>query len=244
MSYLKHIEYNEGVNVQRGLVRGTYGVNKFGYNPAVPSNAFETVWDGSNIYTYISTPGTAVVTSTDTAADNGGTVQVFGLDSNYNLVDETLTIGGAAGSVVFQRVFRAVMITATTGTANVGTVTVTVDSKSAAIISIGYAQTLMALYTIPANHTGYLMQLDVGSQKDLENQVKLVVRNGTSGNVWATKDFISTRGGFSEKNYPLPVAIPQKHDLEVRCKSSATSAISAGFTLLVVQDTFVESRRA
>ena len=51
MSYLKHIEYNEGVNIQRGLVRGTYGVNKFGYNPAVPSNGTETIWDGSNLYT-------------------------------------------------------------------------------------------------------------------------------------------------------------------------------------------------
>ena len=36
----------------------------------------------------------------------------------------------------------------------------------------------------------------------------------------------------------------QKHDIEVRVKSSATSAVSAGFELLVIQDTFVESRRA
>tara|TARA_S200002703_G_scaffold109355_1_gene95103 strand:+ start:76 stop:807 length:732 start_codon:yes stop_codon:yes gene_type:complete len=243
MAYLKHIEYNEGVNVARGLVRGAYSVNKFGYNPSVPSNAFETAWDGSNLYTYISTPGTATITSSN-AGDNGGTVQVFGLDSNYNLVDETLTIGGAAGSVVFKRVFRAVMITATTGTANVGTITVTVDSKSAAIISIGYGQSLMALYTVPADHTAYLMQIDASSQKDLENQIQLVVRNGTSGHVWQTKEFLSVRGGFNSKEYRLPVKINQKHDIEVRVKSSATSAVSAGFELLVIQDTFVESRRA
>ena len=243
MSYLKYVN-DEELNIARGLVRGTFGVNKFGYNAAVPSNAFETVWDGSSLYTYIATPGTAIVTSSNTAADNGGTIHVFGLDSDYNLADEVLTIGGPAGSVIFKRVFRAVMLTATTGDANVGTVTVTVDGKSAAIITVGYAQTLMAMYTIPANHTGYLTQLDIGSQKDLENQCIVVIRNGTSGNVWNTKDFISTRGGFTAKKYTIPCPIPAKHDIEVRVKSSAISAISASFELTVIEDTFVESRRS
>ena len=224
----------QNIQIARGLVKGVYSVNKFGYNSDVPSNAFETVWDGSNLYTYVSTPGVATVTSTDTSGDNGGTVQVFGLDNNYNLVDETLTIGGAAGSVTFKRVFRAVMLTANTGTTNEGTISVTVDSVAVAKIVPGNAQTLMAIYTIPANKIGYLLQLDVGSSKDLENEIQVVVRNGVSGNVWQTKSFITTRGGFLEKNYLLPVEIDEKHDIEVRAKASATSAVSAGFELMVV----------
>ena len=223
----------QNLQISRGLIRGAYSVNKFGYNPAIGSSAFETVWDGSNLYTYIVTPGTAVVTSSNTAADNSGTVTVYGLDADYNLAQETLTIGGGAGTQVFKRVFRAVMETANTGTANVGTLTVTVDSKSAAIISIGKAQTLMALYTIPAGKKGYLVQLDAGSSKDLENEIQLVVRNG-SGNVWQTKDFISVRGGFNAKNYNLPLQINEKFDIEVRAKASATSAVSAGFELIVL----------
>ena len=242
MSYLKHIEYNEGVNIQRGLVRGTYGVNKFGYNPAVPSNATETIWDGSNLYTYISTPGTAQVSSVE-SDDNGSTVLVEGVDASYNLVGETLTVGGAAGSVTFKRVFRARMVTASTGDTNQGDVTVTVDSKSAAIITEGRGQTLMALYTVPANHSAYIMQLDIGSQKDLENEVSLVIRNGAAGAVWQTKEFLSVRGGLSVKQYSLPIRIPEKHDIEVRARSSATGAISCGFELLIIQDDFVESRR-
>ena len=224
----------QSIQIARGLVKSVYSVNKFGYNSDVPSNAFETVWDGSNLYTYVSTPGVATVTSTDTSSDNNGTVQVFGLDDNYNLVDETLTIGGAAGSVTFKRVFRAVMLTANTGDTNVGTISVTVDSIAVAKIVPGKAQTLMAIYTIPANKRGYLVQLDVGSSKDLENEIQLVVRNGVSGNVWQTKSFITTRGGFLEKNYALPIEILEKHDIEVRAKASATSAVSAGFELMVV----------
>ena len=40
MAYLKHIEYSEGVNIARGLVRGTIPISKFGFNPAIPNNGF------------------------------------------------------------------------------------------------------------------------------------------------------------------------------------------------------------
>jgi len=223
----------QNLQISRGLIRGAYSVNKFGYNSAVPSNAYETIWDGSNLYTYISSAGTATVTSSDTSSDNGGTVTVYGLDANYDLVQETLTIGGSAGSQSFYRVFRAVLETANTGTSNVGTVTVTVDSTSAAIISPDKGQTLMAIYTIPRGKKGYLVQLDAGSQKDLENEITLVVRNG-SGNVFQTKEFISVRGGFNTKTYTLPVEIDEKYDIEVRAKASSTSAVSAGFELIVL----------
>jgi len=223
---------NENLQIARGFIRGAYSVNKFGYNSAVPTNAFETIWDGSNLYTYISTAGTATVTSSSTD-DNGGTVKVQGLDANYNLVEETLTVGGGAGTVEFYRVFRASLETATTGNSNVGTVTVTVDSVSAAIISVGKGQTLMALYTVPAGKKGYIIQLDCGSQKDAEHEVELVVKNGT-GNVWQTKEFISIRGGFNEKSFQLPLEVNEKFDIEIRAKSSSLSAVSAGFEMIVL----------
>ena len=231
--YLKHIEYDEGLNIARGLVRGAYSVNKFGYNPSIPSNAFETVWDGSNLYPYISTAGTATVTSDDTASDNGGTVLVSGLDADYNLADEVLTIGGAAGAIDFYRVFRVEMLSSTTADTNSGTLTVTVDSTTAAIVSPERGQTLMALYTIPAGKKGYIVQLDVASSASGEIDVTLLTRNGAS-NVWATKEFLTIRGGFNEKNFILPLEVNEKTDIEVRAKSSATAAISSGFEMIVL----------
>lgn len=243
MAYLKHIEYSEGVNIARGLVRGTIPISKFGYNPAIPNNGFETVWDGSNVYTYSSTPAVATITSDD-ADDNGGTVEVQGLDTNYNQVTETLTIGGAPGSILFRRVFRATLLTANTGTVNIGAVTVTVNSIAVAIISETRGQTLMAIYTIPAGYTGYLLQLDTGCRKDNEHEISFVVRSEVAGSAWQTKSFLTTRGGFTEKNFKLPIAIPEKHDVEVQAKANATSAVSAGFELLLVSNDFKESRRS
>ena len=220
-----------GLGVQKGLVNNFSGVHKFGLNTAV-GTSFETIWDGNNTYTYPSSSGTATATSSDTD-DNTGTVEIQGLDSNYDLASETLTIGGSAGSVNFIRVFRAIMKTANTGNANVGTITITVSSTTVAQIRDGYGQTLMCVYTVPRKYNAYLMQIDVGSSKDLENEIRFITKDISNGNVWNTKAFITTRGGFIEKNYVVPVTIPEKTDIELIAKASATSSISGGFELIL-----------
>jgi len=221
-----------GLSIQRGNVGNFSGVHKFGLNTAVGSGAFETVWDGNNTYTYPSSSGTATATSSDTD-DNTGTVKIFGLDSNYDLAEETLTIGGSAGTINFIRVFRAVMITANTGNTNVGTITITVSTTTVAQIRVGYGQTLMCVYTIPRNYNAYLMQIDLGSSKDLENEIRFISKEIDNGNVWNTRAFITTRGGFIEKNYAVPVKFTEKTDLELVAKASATSSVSAGFELIL-----------
>ena len=220
------------VDISAGEVVDVHKIDKFGYNSAVGNTSYETIWDGNNLYTYIETAGTATVTSSNTAADNGSTVEIQGLDANYDQVSETLTVGGSAGTVEFYRVHRARVVTPNTGSANVGTVTVTVDSKSAAIISPTQGQTLMCVYTIPRRYTGYLLQLDIGSSKDVENTIRVVIRNGAS-EAFNTKAFITKRGGFSEKNFKIPLEISQKNDIEVQAISSAPSQISSGFELIL-----------
>ena len=220
-----------GFSIQRGDINNFEGIQKFGYNSSV-GGSFETIWDGGGDYTFITSSGTATATSSNTD-DNTGTVKIFGLDSNYDLAEETLTIGGSAGSVSFIRVFRAIMKTANTGNANVGTITITVSSTTVAQIQPTYGQTLMAIYTVPRKYQAYLVQLDVGSSKDLENEIIFRIKQIDTGNVWNTRSFITTRGGFTEKNYHVPEIITAKTDIEMRAKSSATSSISGGFELIL-----------
>ena len=225
-----------GISVSRGLVEDFSGIQKFGYNSSVGSS-FETIWDGGGDYTFITSAGTATATSSNTGADDNGTVTIYGLDSNYDLAEETLTIGGSAGSISFIRVFRAIMKTATTGNANVGTITITVSSITVAQIQPTYGQTLMAVYTVPRNYQAYLVQLDVGSSKDLENEIVFRIKQIDNGNTWNTRSFITTRGGFTEKNYHVPEIIGGKTDIEMRAKSSATSSVSGGFELFLEKTT-------
>ncbi len=220
-----------GLSVQKGLVQNFLGIAKFGLNTAV-GTSFETIWDGNNTYSYPSSAGTATATSSSTD-DNTGTVEIQGLDSNYDLATETLTIGGSAGSTNFIRVFRAIMKTANTGNANVGTISITVSSTTVAQIRPTYGQTLMCVYTVPRKYNAYLLQLDVGSSKDLENEIRFITKDISNGNVWSTKSFITTRGGFIEKNYAVPIVITEKTDIELIVKSSATSEVSGGFELIL-----------
>ena len=222
------LNFDLGIAVQKGIVEDFSGVQKFGYNPTV-GGSFETIWDGANNYTYIATAGTATVTSSNSASDDGGTVEIQGLDANYNLQTVDATIGGSATTETFIRVFRARLKTANTGDTNVGDITVTVDSKSSAIITAGRGQTLMALYTVPANKRAYILQIDAGSKKDLEHELKLVTREIDNGNVFNTKAYMTLRGEFIEKNYRVPILVSEKTDIEIKGSASATSAISAGF---------------
>ena len=226
------VQFPFGINVDKQLVEDFSGVTKFGYSSSV-GGTFQTIWDGNSTYIYPSSAGTATVTSTNTASDDGGTVEIQGLDSNYDIATETLIIGGSAGTKSFIRVFRAVMKTATTGNANVGTLSVIVSTVTVAKITPEYGQTLMSVYTIPRNKRGYIVQLDVGSSKDLENEIRIIAKQITNGNVWNTKEFLTTRGGFIQKNYIYPLKFDQKTDIEIVAKSSATSSISAGFELFL-----------
>jgi hypothetical protein len=221
-----------GVSIQRGDINNFHGIQKFGYNASV-GTSFETIWDGGGDYTFITSAGTATATSSDTGSDNTGTVEIQGLDSNYDLATETLTIGGSAGSTSFIRVFRAKMVNANTGNANVGTITITVSSTTVAQIQPTYGQTLMSVYTVPRKYQAYLLQMDIGSSKDLENEIKLRIKEIDNGNSWNTRSFITARGGFVEKNFIVPEIIGTKTDIEMRAKSSATSSISAGFELIL-----------
>ena len=218
--------------VAQGLIDDASAVDKFGYNPTVGNTAFETVWDGGVPYVYIASAGVASVASDD-SDDNGGTVEVQGLDANYQPVSETITIG-STGTQLFYRVFRASLVTAATGDVNQGDVTITVDSKSAAIIRAEYGQTLMALYTIPRGKRGYLLQIDCGASKDLEHEI--ILRQKHNGGAWNTKTYVSMRGGFISKINSVPIQIPAEADIEIQAKASATSAVGAGFELILVDD--------
>ena len=224
---------DQNFQIARGLIRGASHINKFGYNPDVGSN-FETVWDGSNLYTYIGTAGTALVTSSNTSDDNNGTVEIQGLDANYNVQTVTATIGGSATTETFIRVFRVKMLTANTGTSNVGTITVTVDSTAAAIISPTKGQTLMAVYTIPAGKKGYLLKLQGNLEKAKESEFQLMAR--PFGGAFNIKGKFGSSGDVVNYDYPVPLEFDEKTDIEIQVRAGATTAAGALFDIVLLDN--------
>jgi len=224
------VEFDFGINVQKGLVEDFSAIGQFGYNPSV-STSFATIWGGTGIYVYPTTATTVTATSSDTGSDNGGTVLITGLNASFNQISETITIGGSASTNSFIRVFSARMLTATTGDANVGNITITVDSKTVAYIAVGYGSNLSAVYTVPANKRAWIVSASIGMSKQKELESKIMTKGINNGNVWNAVGYQSSFSVPVYRKFEIPILIDQKHDIEIRAKADATCAVSASFSL-------------
>lgn len=228
-----------GLSVARGIVPNMSGIQKFGYNASVGHTAFETVWDGGGTYPYVDNAGTVAVTSDETGDDNGGIVEVQGLDANYNLQTVTVEIGGSASTETFVRIFRMRLKTMPEGDSagdalpqNQGTLSATVDGRVIAQIQPEIGQTLMSVYTVPAGYRAYLVSFDVGNSKDQEVEAKVMKKDFANG-VFNTVAYSTLRGTPFRKEYKIFEVFDEKTDIEVRAKSNTTASVSAGFELLL-----------
>jgi hypothetical protein len=225
---------HEGIAIASGQVLKTGHVHKFGYSPTI-GGAFETIWDGGVPYEYIITPSVCAATSSNTSADNGSVILVSGLDVNHVEVFDTVIVGGISGTVLFHRIFRAKMLTATTDHSNVGKITITAESKSVAMIIAGNAQTLMSIYTIPAGKTGYLIQFQGSVEKSQSAKFRLIER-GNNGDPFQIKDQWGTFASPITYNYPIPLVISATTDIEIQASAGATMGVGAMFDLVLVDD--------
>lgn len=244
---LKVTARNSGVCVTLGELDNVYSEFKFGFADALPTTE-KTVWDIDAVYAYPSSAIQMKVSSSsglDTSAGTGArTVRVFGLDQNWELADEVVIMTGQAEKLTdttFIRVFRAHVVTAGTGESNAGdiyvgtgTVSTGVPATKYAKMLIGNNQTLMSVYTIPANTTGVLLNFFVSTVKNENVTFRLITRE--EGSVFRTRDkFTLYQQNVSSPRY-YGVAIPPKTDIEIRgVASTSTSAVSASFEILLVE---------
>jgi hypothetical protein len=93
---------------------------------------------------------------------------------------------------------------------------------------------MMAVYTIPAGKTGYLVSGNVSSTKDKDITAKLMMRE--FGGVLRTKGLVLTPGTPFQRTWSIPQRIPEKTDVEIRAKAGATGPVSAGFEIVLVNN--------
>lgn len=205
-------------------------IDKFGYNADI-GTAYETVWDGGGVYAY---PGSALAmtaTSASGATDNGVTILIEGLDTNYDVLTETVTLAGsgtATTSGEFLRVYRAYV---TGATAPAGNVTIANGGTTYAQISTPYNQTQMAVYTIPRRKKGWLVAANISIEKQKEIVAKIQTRE--PGGVFRTKGIISSFAVPFQRRWVIPQAIPEKTDIEIQAKAGASTSLAAGFEIIL-----------
>ena len=117
------------------------------------------MWEGltqsGGAYAYPGTAGVVVLLSASGATDAGLIVQVNGLDANYNLLSEAVTLNGSGTATTTNSFFRINGMFITNGV-NAGIITGKIATVLYAQINAGVGQTQMSLYTVPKGYTFYL----------------------------------------------------------------------------------------
>ena len=233
------------------LPAGFGQIHKFGAVPQMSQNTNGTIWDENDtIYPWEIIDNNGVLTIQVVAANNEGSIQqthngdtvtVQGLDNDYNVQVETVTIAAGTATTLnsFKRIYRATFTNGGSFNPNTDRILIKTGGANGTIVAkiledIG--QTLMSIYTVPAGKTAYLMRLDVTAQGTATGSFKLFARPGGTGS-FQLKHVAEVNGvgGPYQLEYPIPQAFPEKTDIDARMHTfSNNGRYTCTFDLLLV----------
>ena len=233
---------NFGLGVAKGQFADISHNHKFAAVPQMSQNTTGTVWDiNDTIYPWsVWDSGAAQLNLVcSSASDIGLFLHVYGLDADYNQINETIEITATTGQTTsnsYIRVFR--LYITDSGATNVGTIDLEYSTTKVARIDIGNGQTLMGIYTIPAGHTGYLLKGVASCKGTAEGSGYFYTRVFTENTFRVQHSFEFGLGNQYDYEFPVPLKIPEKTDLEVRATvRSNNSRVTAAFDILLDSDT-------
>lgn len=240
------------IPIAAGQLAGYSSIEKFGRNPNV-ATTIETVWEHGGIYQYLTTASQIFVysASPDDGVGQIGAIKVTvqGLDENCNIISEELTVNGAGSTLTFFRVYRAFITDAGSAGYNKGHVIISTQSSGAGIVLadiggdgtganfVGYGQTMLALYTVPAGKTAYVTQWTIGNGNyNTSTSAFLRSRAPFNGFVMTTSDTMAVSGGFHVKNYSIPLKFVEKTDIEIQAFNGGGTIVSSTFNIILVDN--------
>jgi len=232
---------NYGLGVAKGQFDDITSIHKFGAVPAMSQNQSGTIWDVNDTaypWSAFDTAGTLSIPTVN-ASDNGKSVVLVGLDSDYLELSETVTVSSSGATTTtqsFKRIFRAYV---TNGSVtNVGDIVVQKGGTTVATIKAGKAQTLMAVYTVPAGKTGYMLKGVATCQAGADATGEMFIRYFGQDSFRVGHSFeVSGTGGEYLYDFGIPVKIPEKSDIDVRCSVRSNNArVTAAFDMILDED--------
>jgi len=228
------------LQLARGHISNHSFNHKFGAVPAMSINTTGTVWDVNNtIYPWSvwDTAGTISVTTVN-GSDNAKSITIQGLDANYNFQEEIIVMSSSnavSSTKSFIRVNRAFLID---GTSNVGDILVTKSNTTVLKITAGKAQTLMAVFTVPAKKTAYLTQGGCTIEKGGDATGNMFIRFFGQSSFRVGHSFeVQGEGGPYQYKFTVPLRIPEKSDIDIRATvRTRNSRVTAVFDLIIIDN--------
>lgn len=236
------------LEIPAGSITNYSSVNKFGRNTGSTQDTKVDLWSGGGTYPF---PATADIThireAVDTVADRGAIIEVQGLNTDWGLTIQTVTLNASnsttpvALTTALRRVFRMsvqsnVVLGSDIEIRNVG------GGTTYGRIVAGVNQTQMAIYTVPSGYTAYVVSY-FGSVAKTTAQGPTSCTFGLyaadRGNSYALdmKHEISTGGsGFANHTFSPYMKMATKTDIVMTstCFDKAGS-VNGGFDLILVK---------
>lgn len=238
------------IAIATGLFDGFSIVNKLGENPDVDSGTTpEDIWEGGGVYTGFPTSGAETLevfssSASDTAAGAGArTLRLIGLDADWNVQSETVTLNGTTPVTTvgtYRRCHTAAILTSGSATAfNVGTITIRHSTTTANVFQTmlpGKNQTNSSGYTVPLGYTAYMRKIVVTIRGGSNNSIDGSIWTRTNGGAPRLRRpfTVSTTAALNDIIYG-GLAFPEKSDIILRVTATAGTNIdvAGGYDLIL-----------
>lgn len=242
-----------GLQVSRGQIQGHSNVIVFGYNADVDTSE-ESVWPDGGLVPHPAAASVLKISSSDTNDDGdpvgtgARTVYIEGLDGDYNVVSETVTLNGqtevnTTNSYLYVNQFYVLTVGSGGSNAGViyagtGTVTAGVPAVVYDLIAVGYNNRPTAHYCVPAGYTGYMVegQFSAGQASGSTAVTGFLKQHGPDG-ILRVGAVSTVNNGTAEYVFDPPYVIPEKNCVGASAiGASNNNAVSAFFNIILIKN--------
>lgn len=208
------------LQVSRGKVTGVSLVNVFGYSTSV-AGSFIALWGNGTAYNFPTVANTLTLVSDSASDDANASILISGVDSSWNLLNETIHLNGTSSVTTSNSFLRinsfAMASPGTSQTTNVGHITATNGGTTYAFIDQGVGKMQNSWYSVPNGYTFYLNQIQTFGDNTTGNSFGQFRARLTNNNVPRPVTFTLLQTAF-QTTYGIqrvaPVLYSQKTDIQ------------------------------
>lgn len=247
------------LDMARGIISDKKVVHIFGANPLI-STVPEDIWGNGGDYNFLSSASVLEILSNNIQDDASGlgaqTVKIFGLDQNYDEIEEVVSLVGSGVSLPttsqFIRVNNAIILSVGTQRgANYNNIIIRVPTLNTIVANIGggygtidtvnygIGSTRLGLYTVPAGYTAYISRIEVNIESNKTGDIFLYTVDNS--NITSPRNLLwnkSNLSGTTSSSFTTFFKINEKSDIWIRGVASAISNIEVNIDLFVIHNEF------
>jgi hypothetical protein len=239
------------LQVARGQIQGHSVVRVFGYNPDIDTSE-EAVWPDGGTIPHPTAASVLKISSSSTDDDAGGTgaltVFIAGVDGNFNIVSETVTLDGqTAVNTVNEYLYvnEFYVLTVGTGGANAGNINAGTGTVTAGVpavlydtIAAGFNQRTTAHYCVPAGYVGYMTEgiFTAGQASGSTGVTGFLKQHGPDG-ILRVGAVVALNNGSVQYDFGPAYVIPEKNCIGASAIGAANNnAVSAFFNIILIKN--------